>query len=358
MKRRTSTVYAIFCTLLLIAGFVSVFFFAWKAGIPDVVKCLVGLILGFILTPIYHELGHVIFAETAHMECVYVKCFCLRFYRKNGKKRVGFASPFAPDETLVLPKTGGNMQRRAAAYTLGGLIVSGAVLAVTVAAAALVTVLAQPSYLLFGILPYMGYSFLLNVAPADYPSGKTDTAVYRGLKSGEPAEKTMLAAMEIQGRLYEGNSFAEIDGDLYFDTPQLCEDEPLFAVMLDLRYRYFLEKGDMDKAAACLNRLAGVLDYMPYSAAEKVAAELVYMASLRGETSVAEENAKLCQAFLKGETVTAKRILAAWSQANGHTEFVETLLAQATACLDGEQIAGVKKFEQILLLRIERGTNG
>ena len=79
--------------------------------------------------------------------------------------------------------------------------------------------------------------------------------------------------MEIQGQLYEGKSFAEIDEGLYFNQPQLCEDEPLFAVMLDLRYRYYLEKGDMDNAAACLNRLVGLLDYMPYAEAEKIAAE-------------------------------------------------------------------------------------
>ena len=111
MKRRSSTIYAIICTLLLLAGFMAAFFFAWKAGVPDTVKCLVGLALGFILTPIYHEIGHIIFAKAAKMECVYVKCSCLRFYVKDGKKKMGVASPFAPDETQVMPKCGGDMQK-------------------------------------------------------------------------------------------------------------------------------------------------------------------------------------------------------------------------------------------------------
>jgi hypothetical protein len=128
----------------------------------------------------------------------------------------------------------------------------------------------------------------------------------------------------------------------------------LFAVMLDLKYRYYLEKGDMEKAAACLNRLASVLDYMPLAQAEKVAAELVYMASLRGEMEIAEENAKACQGFLKGKSLTAKRILAAWSKASGQTDFVDALLAQAQERLDSEQILGVRKFEEILLSRMER----
>ena len=72
------------------------------------------------------------------------------------------------------------------------------------------------------------------------------------------------------------------------------------------------------------------------------------------ETEIAEENAKVCQDFLRGETVTAKRILAAWSQMSGQTEFVDALQGQAEACLQNERVAGVKKFEQILLSRMER----
>ena len=354
MKRKSSTIYAIFCTLLLVAGFTSVFFFAWQADTPDIVKCLVGFVLGFIITPVIHELGHVVFAKTSGVDCVYVKCFCLRFYRKNGKMKVGFASPFAPDETQVMPKLGGDMQRRAVAYTVGGLTFSFILLLFTAIWAILMQIFVAPNYLLWGLLPFMGYSFLLNVAPAEYPGGKTDMAVYIGLKKGYDAEKTMLSAMEIQGQLSEGKSFAEIDQALYFNLPQLCEDEPLFAVMLDLRYRYYLEKGDMENAAVCLNRLAGILDYMPITEAEKVAAELVYMASLRGEMEIAEENSKLCQTFLKGENVTAKRILAAWSNANGQAAFVDALFVQAEECMQYERIDGVKKFEQILLSRIER----
>lgn len=354
MKRRNSTIYAIICTLLLVAGFVSVFFFAWNREIADTVKCLVGFVLGFVITPVVHELGHITFAKNAGLDCVYVKCFCLRIYRKDGKKKVELASPFAPDETQVMPKTGGDMRRRAMAYAIGGLVFSFILILVTVVCAVLVQALDKPNYLLWGLLPFMGYSFLLNVAPAEYPGGKTDTAVYIGLKKGYDAEKNMLSAMEIQGQLSQGKSFAEIDEGLYFNLPQLCEDEPLFAVILDLRYRYYLEKEDMDNATACLNRLASVLDYMPLAEAEKVAAELVYMASLRGEMAIAEENSRLCQSFLRGDSVTAKRILLAWSKANGQTEFVETLRLQANACLEREQVAGVRKFEQILLSRMER----
>ena len=85
--------------------------------------------------------------------------------------------------------------------------------------------------------------------------------VYQGIKAGRDAERCMISVMEIQGQLYEGKSFSEIDEKYYFELPQLCEDEPLYSAILDLRYRFYLEKGLFEKAADCLNRLALNQDY-------------------------------------------------------------------------------------------------
>ena len=76
------------------------------------------------------------------------------------------------------------------------------------------------------------------------------------------------------------------------------------------------------------------------------------MNSILGFLEDAEANGKECKVFLKSETVTAKRILAAWSKANGQAEFVETLVSQAEECLKKERIVGVRKFEEILISRI------
>lgn len=352
MKRKLTTIYAAICTLLLAAGFLLAFIFAWQAGVTETVKCIFGLIYGFVLSPILHELGHVSFAQIANMDYVYVKFFCFKIYIKNGKKRLGLASPFSPDETQVIPKSGGNMQKRAVLYTLGGLIYGGVFLLLILLAAILCSAVGHTSYLLWGIVPYAAYLFLLNLLPVEYPSGKTDTLVYLGLKKGDDAEKTMLSAMEIQGQLYVGKSFAEIDEKFYFDLPQLCEDEPLFAVMLDLKYRYFLEKKEYENAADCLNRLAQAEAYLTDDEVEKLAAELTYMHALRGDLESAEESGKLCREYLQSNAVAAKRILLAYSKAFGKTDAIEPLMAQAQECLKWERIAGVRKFEKILLSRI------
>lgn len=355
MKRTWSTVYAIFCTLLLAAGFIAVFYFAWQKDVGCVVECLCGLAVGFVFAPVVHELGHVFFAARVGMETLYVKCFCLAFTNADdGKMKLSFVSPFADDCTQVTPKFGGNMQNRACAYTLGGLLFGGIFLFVIAAVAILLAVLGIEFYLFWGILPYAAYLFLLNVVPAEYASGKTDMQVFIGLKKGYDAEKNMLSAMEIQGQLYAGKSFSEISETLYYDLPQLCEDEPLYAVMLDLRYRYHLEKGEFEKAADCLNRLAQSQAYLSDDEWEKVAAELTYMHALNQDLSAAEETGKLCQDFLQRENATAKRILATFSAAFGKEDAAKVLVEQARGLLPCERLLGVRKFEEVLLSRIEK----
>lgn len=351
-KKTVATVYAAFCIALLLTGLLLTFYFAWKSGLESGIVALVSIALSLAFSPTLHELGHVVFARACGMEIEYVKCFCFKLVRTGGKLHFSFASPFAPDETQALPKYGGNMQKRACWYTLGGLIFEGAfTLMIAIAAIVLASFQIYAFYLL-GFLPYAGYLLLMNAAPLEYPSGKTDALVYRGIKKGENAEKNMLAAMEIQGRLFAGESFSEIDEALYFSSPQLCEDEPLYAVMLDLQYRYYLEKNELEKAGDRLNRLAGAQAYLDDKEVEKIATELTYMHALNGDYDRAKDCSKLCENYLRGEEATAKRVLAAYCKAFGKEEAVGALIEQAEAILNDERIKGRAKAERILLARL------
>ncbi len=348
MKKRLATTYAICCTLSMTAGFLLVFFFAWREGVPQTVAALVGCVTGFILAPIAHELGHFVFGRAAGMELVYAKAFCFKITVKEGKKRLSFASPFLAEQTQMLPEYAGNMASRAKRYVLGGLLLSGLLFLLD----GLLAILSG-SFVAWGVLPYSGYLLFLNVLPLEYPSGKTDAMVYRGILRGESAEKCMLAAMELQGELCEGSSFGEIERDKYFDLPQVCEEEPIFAVLADLRYRYYLDLGDMEKAADCLNRLACSQAYLSGDEVQKLAAELTYMHSLRGNVLLAEESGKLCREYLSSKLTSAKRILAAFALASGNIEGAELLKKQAQDLLVRERIAGVRKLEEKLLARIK-----
>ncbi len=350
---RVSAVCAVVCTILLSAGVLFTFYLAWQSGIDGMIEDIVGLAVSLFLAPVFHELGHIVFAQANKMQVAYSKFFCFKLYERGGKKRFGFASPFTADETQAIPKTSENMQKRASLYTLGGLIFSGVLLFTVFAGALVCTLLGATNFVLWGMFPYLAYLFLLNALPFEYASGKTDMLVYIGLKKGYGAEQNMLSAMEIQGQLFEGKSYGEIDETLYFTPPQLAEDEPLFAVMLDMKYRYYLDKENIEKAADCLNRLtACVQEYLPEAEAEKISAEFVYIHSLLQNFECAEACGKCCRSFLQSDSATAKRVLAAYCNAFGKAEAVEELKAQAEELLNKEPILGVAKFERKLLSRI------
>lgn len=357
MKRVLTTAYAVICTLLLCAGFLSAFAFAWQAGTVATVKCIAGLIVGFIFAPIFHELGHIVFAKLANMRIAYVKCFCFA-WQGGVKGKLRLTSPFAPDETQAVPACGGNMQRRAVCFTLGGLLVGALFLFIVLTAAIICTCIGNVNFLLWGIVPYAAYLVLLNSLPVEYASGKTDTLVWLGLKKGYPEERNMLAAMEIQGRLFAGETFGEIDEKLYYDVPQLCEDQPLYAVMLDLRYCYHIERDEYEKAGDALNRLALAQAYLSDTQLQKVSAELVYMHAIGGDLQRAKESAALCEEYLTKDALTAKRALAAYMLACGERERASLLIAQAETLLAKEWIKGVAASEKILLSRIKRAANG
>jgi hypothetical protein len=158
--------------------------------------------------------------------------------------------------------------------------------------------------------------------------------------------------MQIQGELYQGKSYTEIDEKWYFDVPQLAEDEPLFAVMLDLRYRYYIEKGDVERAADAINRLTQAQAYLSDQEVEKLAAELVYMHVINGDFERASESAKLCEAYLRTDTLTAKRILATFTSAMDKKEETQSLLQQAQPLFEKCFIKGQAKFEKVLMERI------
>jgi hypothetical protein len=266
--------------------------------------------------------------------------------------KFSFASPFAEDQTQVVPRFGGNMKSRAVFYTLGGLMIEGTALLVVAIATVVLACIGKSNYFLIGILPYFGYLFLLNALPFEYASGKTDALVYRGIKKGNPAENAMLTAMEIQGQLYAGKTFAKIDETLYQSFPQLPENEPLFAVVLHLKYRYYLDKNDLENAADCLNRLVNSQEYLSDLQVQQVAAELLYLHAIRHDQNAADACAKYCQEYLQGENITAKRALAAYSKAFGKEDAVAILIEQAEEILQKERIQGLVLAERKLLARL------
>ena len=242
MKRIFASVYSWFLLILMAAGEIFVaFFYAWRqSGLSALVWTICGFLAACILAPTLHECGHILFARSQGMKIKITKFSFFRFLEREGKLRFSLASPFRTDQTQAIPLRSGNMKKRAELYTIGGLVFGG-IYAFILLLFALLLQGKNIACFFWGGFPYAAYLFLLNAVPFAYSGGKTDMLIFCGIKRELPAEKAMLCAMEIYGKLYEGKSFSEIERGLYYDFPQLAEDEPMYAVMLDLCYRYHIE---------------------------------------------------------------------------------------------------------------------
>lgn len=355
-KKIWTLVYATLLSLAMAAGEgLIVFLYArGRAGTAGLGFAVLGFACSWILSTVLHEVGHIVFAKANEMRVAYTKFFLFRLMRTDGKLRFSLASPFAPEETQVIPACRGNMRRRAAWYTVGGLVFGG-VFALVVAGLTLafhgrVELAACAT---FAALPYALYMVLLNALPTTYGLGKTDAAVLRGILKGEDEEKTMLTAMEIHGRLFEGERFSEIEKNLYFDLPQLPEDVPTYAMIVDLRYRYYLDLGDEEKAADQLNRLTSAAPYLTEAGVLDLAAELTYLHSLRNDAERAEESGKICREYLATEALVCKRALAAYSIMHGKFDEAKILIEQGRELLEKEYCLGVKRSEEVLFARLE-----
>ena len=282
---------------------------------------------------------------------MYIKFFTFCFYRKGGKLRFRFASPFQADETRVLPKDGKDVKIRVLPYIRGGLVFSGIFALLLLTVAIVLTCLHLSVFYLWGGVPYAVYIFLLNLLPAQYASGKTDSLVYAEVKKDFPEGKAFLSAMEIQGRLSAGESYAEMPLSLYA-TDGLREDSQLYAVLWEANYRYRLEKKDFDGAADALNRLVVSAEYLTGEERETVWIETAYMFLLQGDASQLKRLLEEDEALLRSDDYRIKRLLATYAYACGEKEKGDALVAQAEKALSAEEMNGVRKHEKQLLSRL------
>ncbi len=353
MKGIFAKIVAWLLLVCMLAGLGVVAAFAW-ADAHDLIQSVVGAAAAFLLAPAFHELGHVIFATANSLQTVYCKFFCFRFYRKDGKRCFDFANPFAPDETQVLPMGSEDMEKRAYAYAIGGLAVEGAFLLILATACVVCWCLGATAYIAVAMLPYTAYHFLLNLLPVEYPSGKTDALVAKGIVKGAPAEQTMLNIMCIHGELQAGKTFSEMEESWYFSAPQLAEDEPLYVAILDARYSYYVEKEEYEKAFDCLKRIRSAGEYLFEQEILTLERNLAYLCLVGGNDEVLKTAVKNSEEYWRSDDVAVKRTLAVYMQKCGETERAQALIAQAKDLLAKESIVGLRRHEELLLSRITK----
>lgn len=113
------------------------------------------------------------------------------------------------------------------------------------------------------LLPYALYSFIVNVAPVEYSSGKTDGLVLWELFTNKPTAQVLLAILRIQGSVHAGTLMSELDEGMLLDVPQLPEDDINFIILTQLRYEYYLATGNDPEAYKYFCRYRDLIQYLP-----------------------------------------------------------------------------------------------
>jgi hypothetical protein len=73
----------------------------------------------------------------------------------------------------------------------------------------------------------------------------------------------MVNILRVQGQVNGGKNLADIDESLLFDLPQLPEDDINFIILTQLRYEYYLAKGNDSEAYKYFTRYKDLIKYLP-----------------------------------------------------------------------------------------------
>lgn len=214
----TVVLYVLSLALFVLCGYL--IYLSYGAKPSNVIFVLLG-ILAFPLSSVLHELGHALFG-------LFVKIKAVPEFKFRGSS-----------SCKIIPKTLKNIKARVIFTTVGGLFVNFALTVIGIIALA---VPAVPVWLCVA-LPASFYLFALNILPLGLDERTDGEVIYELIKETDSA-KVMLAVLTIQAHICCGEAISELDEDLFFNVPQICEDDINFIALTQMRYEYFNAKGD------------------------------------------------------------------------------------------------------------------
>lgn len=327
-------------------------------GIVPLLFTLLGAVVVSILNSFFHEAGHLIVAKARGFYVVSMSFLFFKFYKQGGKTHFKFSfSGESAGYTEMLPKTDVNLAKRFYSVTLAGPFFNLILVVLGVMPYIFKGGLSVNLYcLLAAITPISAYFFLDNVLPKSFGGVRNDGGVAYGIRKNDDVSKVTLNVLKIQSELYNGKSPAEVDRSLYFDLPQICEEESAFLSLLSVRYLYYLDECDYENAEKVTERMRAltenataatknvVLKYALYNACtfdfnEEKADEYMYEAENYLNADNDAESVRIKTAYL----LYVKK----------ETENLPMFFDKLYREIDKIEIEGLKKFELKLAKKLK-----
>lgn len=314
-------------------------------------------IFGFINT-LLHETAHVIAGKRNGFSFISMNVWFFKWSKINGKIRFDFV--MIGEEagyTEMIPDTVTDFDKGYRKMTFGGSIPSIFLTLIGIVPLIFSKSLPAPLFYILGMLLPVSVYFLLNgLLPMESGGVKNDGAVLYGLKKGDPSVMTSLNLLRIHGELYNGKTPSEIDEKLYFDLPQLPEDDLNFLLIYNARYNYYVDKGLYKDAKKVSDRIMQTLSYYPKAYRFAVKADALYNAcTFDYDEDLADDLTDELEKYLNSSAeITKIRIKLAYifyvkKEYKEFDDFYEMAKRQA----DKFAVKGIARYEHKLIDKIK-----
>lgn len=306
---------------------------------------IIGVASCYVISIIFHELGHLIFGLAAKLKLCYFKVFCFKISKSlNGKISVCIdKTDVFSGETSFYPKTGKDVAKSIGVSALGGPAFS---FIQTIVYLIISTVFMQNTavYCIFGmpfVIPL--YLFIINLIPF---SERYDGAIALTMLSGGKRAITASSYVTASALVYDGETPSELSGRL---LSVYDENYDFFSVkIIHLRYLSFL----MNNESAAFAELDKISDKnkLPDGTYGEVIYELLFKALICGdEKYVSENRAETLDYLCTDDSPTSFRVQAALCIYDGDYNRAKMLIASGIKSCETYSVKGVAKLEKQML---------
>lgn len=361
MNRKSNLIYNVIILAVTIASAFIVVAVANNTYVselfPTILLFLLGTIIAGLLNTLLHEWGHVLAGKRAGMEFLSLRLWFFTIVKENGKTKWVW-SRFIDQAGAceMLPTKSDDLKKSFARMTAGGLIGSAVCVALGIVFACLAGIFPWWLYCICSIfLPVSAYCFLTNALPMNDQGIRNDGGVLYGIRHDDDTTKVSLNLLQIQAELHAGKSPSEIAPELYFDLPQLVEDDVNFLLLLSARYAYYVDAGDLENANKISERLFLIKKYVPKVFADQYNCDLLYNAcAIKKSEYEADDLMDYVEKYLNAsDTATSMRIKTAYVlYVVADREEAARFLERGESLIEDEPILGIAKMERKLFERM------
>ncbi len=292
---------------------------------------LIGVVIHYVLSVLFHELGHMVVAKLRDCEIVEWSVLGLSYSKLTKKIKFSITS-FAGNVSFV-SKNPDKAEADLLAVSISGIVANGIYLALCIALGLLIFNFYSFAILLTGSYITV-YMLVINAFPI---SESSDGAIFFGLKKGKIEYRATENLARILSNVYNGKTPAEINKGLYLNKDGLNGEGVEYYLMLSLleQKEYFLAME--------------IAEEYSEKSPEQFLPERLYLALLMGNNSVVEEIAERALGYLDQASVRYFRISALYRRYKGELEWADLCEKSAKRANEGQFFKGLARLEERLI---------